>query len=200
MHAGDVFHATGTPLLDMNNGGSGVAYPETLAKVGQRHQGRRHRDPGPQRVTDWAALMEFSEFNREFLAATQAAKTAGKTADQAAAEPSSREVQRVSDGRPEGQRREDLRGARQEVATSNRSRSNRSEVIERARASPVQIDALHASGEFVPIDGLPRRAPPLPQTRIQRQCPPTPASRPRAAWRCRWRRRAQAFQPRAGRR
>ena len=42
--------------------------------------------PGHSAVTDWAALMEFSEFNREFLAATQAAKKAGKTPEQAVAE------------------------------------------------------------------------------------------------------------------
>lgn len=86
MHAGDVFPRKGTPLLDMNNGGSGVAYPETLAKVAKGIKGVETVIPGHSAVTDWAALMEFAEFNKEFLAATQAAKKAGKTADQAAAE------------------------------------------------------------------------------------------------------------------
>ena len=33
MHSGDAFSAKGTPLLDVNNGGSGVAYPDTIAKA-----------------------------------------------------------------------------------------------------------------------------------------------------------------------
>jgi len=33
MHAGDIFARKGTPLLDMNNGGSGVQIGETLAKA-----------------------------------------------------------------------------------------------------------------------------------------------------------------------
>jgi cyclase len=86
MHAGDVFPRKGTPLLDMNNGGSGVAYPDTLAKVAQGVKDVDTVIPGHSAVTDWAAFLEFGEFNREFLSATQAAKTAGKTAEQAVAE------------------------------------------------------------------------------------------------------------------
>jgi cyclase len=86
MHAGDVFPRKGTPLLDMNNGGSGVAYPETLEKVAKGITGVETVIPGHSPVTDWAAFLEFGEFNREFLSATQAAKQAGKTAEQAAAE------------------------------------------------------------------------------------------------------------------
>ena len=86
MHAGDVFPRKGTPLIDMNNGASGVAYPETLAKVAAGITGVDTVIPGHSDVTDWAAFLEFSEFNKEFLAATQAAKKAGKTPEQAIAE------------------------------------------------------------------------------------------------------------------
>jgi cyclase len=86
MHAGDVFPRKGTPLIDVNNGASGVAYPETLAKVAEGIKDVETVIPGHSEVTDWAAFLEFSEFNREFLAATQAAKKAGKTPEQAIAE------------------------------------------------------------------------------------------------------------------
>jgi hypothetical protein len=70
----------------MNNGGSGVSYPETIEKVAKGIQGVDTVIPGHSAVTDWAAFLEFGEFNREFLSATQAAKTAGKTPEQAVAE------------------------------------------------------------------------------------------------------------------
>lgn len=86
MHAGDVFPRKGTPLIDVNNGASGVQYPETLAKLSEGIKDVDTVIPGHSEVTDWAALMEFAEFNKEFLAATQAAKKAGKTPEQAVAE------------------------------------------------------------------------------------------------------------------
>jgi cyclase len=86
MHSGDIFARKGTPLLDVSNGGSGVAYPDTLAKAAAGIKGVDTVIPGHSAVTDWASFVEFGEFNTEFLSATRAAKTAGKTADQAAAE------------------------------------------------------------------------------------------------------------------
>ena len=86
MHAGDVFPRKGTPLIDVNNGASGVAYPETIAKAVEGIKGVETVIPGHSAVTDWAGFVEFGEFNKEFLAATQAAKKAGKTAEQAIAE------------------------------------------------------------------------------------------------------------------
>jgi len=86
MHAGDVFPRKGTPLIDVNNGASGVAYPETIAKAVEGIKDVDTVIPGHSAVTDWASFVEFGEFNREFLAATQAAKSAGKTAEQAVAD------------------------------------------------------------------------------------------------------------------
>ncbi len=86
MHSGDAFSAKGAPLLDVNNGGSGVTYPDTIAKV---IAGVKNVDtviPGHSTVMTWQDFGEFGEFTRAFLTAVQTAKKAGKTADQAAAE------------------------------------------------------------------------------------------------------------------
>jgi cyclase len=86
MHSGDAFSAKGTPLLDANNGGSGVTYPETIAKAIAGVKGVDTVIPGHSTVMRWQDFVEFGAFTRAFLTAVQAAKTAGKTAEQAAAE------------------------------------------------------------------------------------------------------------------
>ena len=86
MHAGDIFARKGTPLLDMNNGGSGVQIGETLAKAASAIKNVDTVIPGHTTVMAWADFVEFGEFNRAFLAAVQASIKAGKTADQALAE------------------------------------------------------------------------------------------------------------------
>lgn len=86
MHAGDAFAGKGTPLLDANNGGSGVAYPDTIARA---IAGVKNVDtviPGHSTVMRWPDFVEFGAFTRAFLTAVQTAKKAGKTAEQAAAE------------------------------------------------------------------------------------------------------------------
>jgi glyoxylase-like metal-dependent hydrolase (beta-lactamase superfamily II) len=86
VHTGDLFPRKGTPLIDVNNGGSGVEYPATLEKA---LKGIRNVDtviPGHSAVTDWAALTEFAEFNRAFLTYVQDAVKGGKTAEQAIAD------------------------------------------------------------------------------------------------------------------
>lgn len=85
MHAGDAFASKGLPLLDGNNGGSGVAYPETLEKAAR---GIRNVDtviPGHSTVMTWQDFVDYGEFNRAVLTAVQAAKNAGKTPEDAAA-------------------------------------------------------------------------------------------------------------------
>jgi glyoxylase-like metal-dependent hydrolase (beta-lactamase superfamily II) len=86
MHAGDIFARKGTPLLDMNNGGSGVKIGDTLAKAAAGIKNVDTVIPGHSTVMTWADFLEYGEFNREFLNATQAAIKAGKTADQALAD------------------------------------------------------------------------------------------------------------------
>jgi glyoxylase-like metal-dependent hydrolase (beta-lactamase superfamily II) len=86
MHAGDVFAMKGTPFIDRSNGGNGVTYPETLAKAVAGIKDVDTVIPGHSAVTTWAAFVEFGAFNKAFLDYTAAAKKAGKTVDQAAAE------------------------------------------------------------------------------------------------------------------
>ncbi len=86
MHAGDVFPGTRTPLIDVNNGASGVAYPATIEKAVAGIKNIDTVIPGHSPVTTWQAFVEYGEFNRAFLTAVQAAAKAGKTAEQAVAD------------------------------------------------------------------------------------------------------------------
>jgi glyoxylase-like metal-dependent hydrolase (beta-lactamase superfamily II) len=86
MHTGDLFAQRGAPLIDVNNGGSGMTYPDTLDRAVKGIRDVATVIPGHSAVTDWKAFAEFAEFNRAFLEAVRTAKAAGKTAEQAAAE------------------------------------------------------------------------------------------------------------------
>jgi glyoxylase-like metal-dependent hydrolase (beta-lactamase superfamily II) len=84
MHAGDSFAGKNVPLLDANNGGSGVAYPDTLQKV---YDGIKNVDTiitGHSTQMAWADLKEYSDFNRDFVNDVRAAKAAGRTVDEIA--------------------------------------------------------------------------------------------------------------------
>jgi hypothetical protein len=79
MHAGDIFSGKNLPLLDTNNGGSGVEIGNTLAKA---HGGIKNVDSvitGHSTVMTWADLAEYAQFNKDFLADVQAGVKAGKT-------------------------------------------------------------------------------------------------------------------------
>ena len=86
MHAGDAFASKSMPLLDVNNGGSGVAYPDTLSKAAAAIKNVDTVIPGHSAVMAWQDFVDYGEFNRAVLGAAQAAKKAGKTSEQAAAE------------------------------------------------------------------------------------------------------------------
>jgi glyoxylase-like metal-dependent hydrolase (beta-lactamase superfamily II) len=86
MHAGDVFARKGPPLLDANNGGSGVAIGETLTRAHTGIKGVERVITGHSDVMTWADLDEYAKFNKDFLAFVTSAMKAGKTADAAAAE------------------------------------------------------------------------------------------------------------------
>ena len=84
MHAGDSFAGKNVPLLDANNGGSGVAYPDTIQKV---HDSIKNVDTiitGHSTQMAWADLKEYSDFNRDFVNDVRAAKAAGRTVDEIA--------------------------------------------------------------------------------------------------------------------
>lgn len=84
MHAGDLFAGKGTPIMDANNGGSGLEYPETLAKAAAGIKGVESVIPGHSTVMTWNDFKEYGDFIRELVAAVEQEKKGGKTADQAA--------------------------------------------------------------------------------------------------------------------
>jgi len=80
LHTGDVFPNKGIPIMDGNNGGSGIAYADTVAKAAALP----NIDvvvTGHSRNMTMADLKEYGEFNRDFVQAAQAAKKAGRTID-----------------------------------------------------------------------------------------------------------------------
>ena len=80
MHAGDAFPGKMVPIMDSNNGGSGVDYPETLRKASQ---GTRNVDriiTGHSTVMTAADLSEFADFVAAFLSDVRAAKAGGTSA------------------------------------------------------------------------------------------------------------------------
>jgi glyoxylase-like metal-dependent hydrolase (beta-lactamase superfamily II) len=102
---GDLFQAKEAPVIDTANGGSAVAFPQTLAKAIAAIKGvqrvitghdtrsatpRARESTGSQIFANpltmtWNDLQEYADFNRDFLAAVQEAMKAGKSADEAAA-------------------------------------------------------------------------------------------------------------------
>jgi glyoxylase-like metal-dependent hydrolase (beta-lactamase superfamily II) len=85
MHAGDIFSGKNVPLLDTNNGGSGVEIPETLAKA---HAATAKLVDqiitGHSTVMTPSDLLEYASFNRDFLNAVREAKKAGRSVDELA--------------------------------------------------------------------------------------------------------------------
>ena len=84
-HAGDIFAGKSLPLLDTNNGGSGVEIGDSLAKA---HAGIKNVDTiitGHSTLMNWNDLAEYAQFNKDFVAAVQSAMKAGKSADEIAA-------------------------------------------------------------------------------------------------------------------
>ena len=84
VHAGDAFANKGQPLIDRNNGGSGLAYPDTIAKaakgIGKVDTVINGHSPVTMKYQD---LVDFAEFNRLFLEHARASLKAGKTPEQA---------------------------------------------------------------------------------------------------------------------
>jgi cyclase len=86
-HLGDLFASKSMPLVDGNNGGSVLHYPETLNRV---YEGIKNVDTvinGHNNTTMmWADVKEFANFTQDFLTFGQAALKAGKTPEAAAEE------------------------------------------------------------------------------------------------------------------
>jgi glyoxylase-like metal-dependent hydrolase (beta-lactamase superfamily II) len=85
VHAADIFSGKNLPLLDSNNGGSGVEIGNTLAKAhGALAKSADTIITGHSTQMTMGDLQEYAQFNREFLTAVQAAKKAGKSAEETA--------------------------------------------------------------------------------------------------------------------
>ena len=80
VHAGDAFPNKMVPIVDSNNGGSGVDYPETLrnASAGLTEIDRVITGHGP--VMTPTDLSDYAEFVAGFVSDAQAAKAAGTSA------------------------------------------------------------------------------------------------------------------------
>ena len=85
MHSGDLFATKGLPLIDVNNGGSGVAYGETIAKAAAGIRNVDRVITGHSDTMPWQDFVDFGEFNRLFLEHAKASRAAGMTPEQAAA-------------------------------------------------------------------------------------------------------------------
>ena len=85
MHAGDAFHTRDLPIMDKNNGGSGVEYSATLAKAALTKNIDMIINGHNATTTTIADLKTQSDFIAEFVAFVQAAKKSGKTVDDVAA-------------------------------------------------------------------------------------------------------------------
>jgi len=84
VHAGDAFANKGQPLIDRNNGGSGIAYPDTIRKAATTIKNVDTVINGHSPVTmKFQDLTDFAEFNRLFLEHARASLKAGKTPEQA---------------------------------------------------------------------------------------------------------------------
>jgi hypothetical protein len=97
---GDLFARKWAPLVDSENGGSATQFPRTLSKVIDGIKDVDTVITGHSSTTfgtgvsvsfvrsnpvmKWADLQEYADFMRDFVAAAQAAKKAGKSAADAA--------------------------------------------------------------------------------------------------------------------
>ena len=87
-HVGDVFPNKGLPIMDRNNGGSGVAYPDTLTAAARGLAAMKVNtlvNGHMPTQTTLADLQQYADFTREFVDAARAAKKSGQTVAQFAA-------------------------------------------------------------------------------------------------------------------
>src|SRR5712692_6479554 len=84
MHAGDIFSGKNLPLLDANNGGSGVHIGDSLAKAGDSVKNIDTVITGHSTTMTMNDLKEYAQFNRDFLKDVSEAKKAGKSVDEVA--------------------------------------------------------------------------------------------------------------------
>ena len=124
VHAGDAFANKGQPLIDRNNGGSGIAYPETILKAANGIKNVDVVINGHSPVTmKFQDLVDFGEFNRLFLEHARASLKAGKTPEQAMMDlklpENSRTTTSPAAAAARRQLRRDLHGASREITEAH---------------------------------------------------------------------------------
>jgi cyclase len=85
MHVGDMFARKDAPTLDRSNGGSGLAFADTIGRAFAAIGGIDIVIPGHGPLRTPAELQEYQRFMIDFVAAARTAKNAGQSADEAAA-------------------------------------------------------------------------------------------------------------------
>ena len=85
LQTGDMFAWRDAPVIDRNNGGSGVEVPRTLAKLLAAVKDIDTVVPGHSPVTTRRDLEEYQRFSADLLTAVQDAIKAAKSAEEAAA-------------------------------------------------------------------------------------------------------------------
>ena len=83
MHAGDVFPGKQQPFIDRGNGGSGVAYGETIGKAAGGIKSVERVITGHSTVMTWQDFVDYGEFNRLMLSHARESLKMGKSAEQA---------------------------------------------------------------------------------------------------------------------
>jgi cyclase len=87
MHTGDLFAGKTSPIIDSNNGGSAVGYPQTVSKAYTATN--KMVDTiitGHSPLMTPADLKEYADFNQDFITWVQGQIKAGKTVDQSTTE------------------------------------------------------------------------------------------------------------------
>jgi glyoxylase-like metal-dependent hydrolase (beta-lactamase superfamily II) len=81
LHTGDAFGNKTIPIIDANNGGNGIEYPETLAKAAALPNIATVIAGHYPTTLTMRDVKTYADFNREFVQAVQAAKKAGQSID-----------------------------------------------------------------------------------------------------------------------
>jgi glyoxylase-like metal-dependent hydrolase (beta-lactamase superfamily II) len=82
---GDIFAWKDAPRLDVNNGGSGLEYPNTMGKALSAIKDVDNVIVGHSPLRTLAEVREYQQFMTDFVNAVRAAKQSGKSVDEAAA-------------------------------------------------------------------------------------------------------------------
>jgi glyoxylase-like metal-dependent hydrolase (beta-lactamase superfamily II) len=87
LQTGDLFARKDAPRIDRANGGSGVAYPQTLSKATATLKSVPVDVvvPGHSPLAKWSDLQEYQRYTTDLLNDVQTARRAGKNVDAAAA-------------------------------------------------------------------------------------------------------------------